>query len=213
MNTELQRRTQGGCRKGAAGAPLLMVTYCMAKHGPGKCVHCLRDVRVRISDHVFPASWYPDTTPANLEKWQVPSCVECNRELGAIENRLLVSLVHFLDPHDPGSSGLYEKARRAIDPAAGKNHKDRARRLARGERLLRDSRVGKDIPTEGVYPGLGERWERPEHEKMALLVPAEGLRRLTEKIVRGIVFKEDDRYVERPMKLRSFPSGLWNQIS
>jgi hypothetical protein len=36
--------------------------------GPGKCVHCLKDVEERNSDHVFPASWYPDSTPPNLEE-------------------------------------------------------------------------------------------------------------------------------------------------
>ena len=55
------------------------------KLGPGKCVHCLKDVEERNSDHVFPESWYPDSTPPNLEKWQIPSCIPCNSEYGKLE--------------------------------------------------------------------------------------------------------------------------------
>jgi hypothetical protein len=48
------------------------------KLGSGKCVHCFKDVEGRNSDHVFPASWYPDSTPPDLEKRQIPSCIPCN---------------------------------------------------------------------------------------------------------------------------------------
>ena len=44
------------------------------------CVYCLKLFEELTSDHVFPKSWYPETTPENLEKWQMPACVECNQE-------------------------------------------------------------------------------------------------------------------------------------
>jgi hypothetical protein len=44
----------------------------------GKCVHCLQDPVELTWDHVLPVSWYPTTTPPNLEKWQIPSCWPCN---------------------------------------------------------------------------------------------------------------------------------------
>jgi len=49
-------------------------------------------------DHVFPESWYPQTTPSNLEKWKIPSCIRCNSALGMMEDRLLIQLAHALDP-------------------------------------------------------------------------------------------------------------------
>ena len=55
----------------------------------GKCVHCLKDPVVLTSDHMFPRAWYPDATPENLEKWQIPSCVECNHRYSKIEGDLL----------------------------------------------------------------------------------------------------------------------------
>jgi len=50
-----------------------------------RCVHCLRFFKVLTSDHVFPVSWYPETTPDNLEKWQMPSCKKCNEKYGKID--------------------------------------------------------------------------------------------------------------------------------
>jgi len=45
----------------------------MAKKFPqGRCIHCLEEFSSLTSDHVFPDSWYPETTPDNLEKWQMP---------------------------------------------------------------------------------------------------------------------------------------------
>jgi len=55
-----------------------------------QCAHCLKYVDKATSDHVFPKSWYPSTTPKGVEKWQMPSCIECNSRMGKIENELLL---------------------------------------------------------------------------------------------------------------------------
>jgi hypothetical protein len=55
----------------------------------GKCVHCLKDNVELTDDHMFPKSWYPDTTAENLEKWTIPSCLECNQRLGKLERDLI----------------------------------------------------------------------------------------------------------------------------
>ena len=56
----------------------------MAKSIPGRCVHCLHEVDAITDDHLFPRSWYPTTTPQNLEKWKFPACGRCNREYGKV---------------------------------------------------------------------------------------------------------------------------------
>jgi hypothetical protein len=43
-----------------------------------------------------------------------------------------------------------------------------------------------------------ERWGRPPTQGLGILVPANGFRRLTEKIVRGIYFLEDKKFIEPP---------------
>jgi hypothetical protein len=55
----------------------------------GKCVHCLKDNVELTEDHMFPKAWYPDTTAENLEKWKIPSCLECNQRLGKLERDLI----------------------------------------------------------------------------------------------------------------------------
>jgi hypothetical protein len=44
---------------------------------------------------------YPDTTPENLEKWQIPSCLECNQRLGKLENDLIGRIALTLDANPP----------------------------------------------------------------------------------------------------------------
>ena len=171
------------------------------KPGPGPCVHCLKIVEHRNWDHVFPRSWYPDTTPSDVEKWKVPTCRPCNDEYGRIEHELLTTLSMCVDPKTSESSGIYGKALRSLDPSQGKTDKDRRAREEKKQQILSQILTGDEIPKEGIYPGLGERWDRPRAEQSALFVPAKSLQRLVEKIVRGIVFIEDQRLIDERMEI------------
>ncbi len=86
--------------------------------GPGRCVHCLREVEGLTSDHVIPESWYPGSTPLDLEKWQAPACSECNSESGKVEAKLLEYMGLCVDPESEAAEGIGEKALRAFDPTA-----------------------------------------------------------------------------------------------
>ena len=94
-------------------------------------MHCLKDPLDRNWDHVFPKSWYPNTTSQNLEKWQIPSCIPCNSHYGKIEEDLIGRFALALDSKNPASAGLVETAIRAIDPTAGRDERDVAARLAK----------------------------------------------------------------------------------
>lgn len=97
----------------------------MAKSaGSGKCVHCLRDVPELTWDHIFPVSWYPETTPRNIAKWKAPSCAWCNKHYGVLEQDLLICLGLCVSPYDEKSKGIAQKALRSIDPRQTKNHRD-----------------------------------------------------------------------------------------
>lgn len=80
---------------------------------PGKCVHCLAEPVLRTWDHVFPKSWYPTSTPANLEKWKIPACETCNREYGTLEHDLMLKIGLCLDPDTQESAGIVEKVLRS----------------------------------------------------------------------------------------------------
>lgn len=89
-----------------------------------------------------------------------------------------------------------EKAIRAFDPAAGKSHGDAAKRAQAREGLIARLTVGAGIPTEGIYPGLGERWDRPKQEQVAVRIPKSDIDALAEKVVRGICWIDGEEYIE-----------------
>jgi hypothetical protein len=170
----------------------------------GRCVHCLKDGVELTSDHMFPKAWYPDATPANLEKWKFPSCFECNQRYSKIEGDLLNRAALALDTKHPASEGLAEAALRAMDPNAGRDEKDAAARAARGKKMLAEMFRGEEIPQGQVMPGLGERWGRTKGEQLAIQLPRASLDAVTEKIVRGLAYREDGHFIEAPYKIDTF---------
>ena len=161
----------------------------------GKCVHCGCYSEEITSDHVFPESWYPRTTRENLYKWQVPSCSTCNLELGKIEKDLMIRIGLCLDPNDPSSRGIHDKARRAIDSKCGKGKKDVAARLAKRKQIMGQTMEGYDIPMPAVYPEFGPAEGHPMQEQIAVTLPVSSMRKLGEKIIRGIVYIEDGEII------------------
>jgi hypothetical protein len=167
----------------------------------GKCVHCLGDTVDRTWDHIFPKAWYPDTTPENLEKWQIPSCLECNQRLGKLENDLIGRIALTLDAKNPASKGLAEKALRAINPAEARDDGDAVAREARAKKLLNEMFKGEQIKSKNIVPGLGERWGRSVEEQVAIKIPDESFPAITEKIVRGLAFREEGVFIEPPQEI------------
>jgi hypothetical protein len=175
------------------------------KPKPGKCVHCLETFQNLTWDHVFPEAWYPDTTPPNQYKWQVPSCEDCNRKYGDLENDLLTRLSICLEPSELASAGIAEKGMRAIDPQYAKKEKDRKFRQAKREKILRELWIGKSIPEKHLYPNFGLYADIPKQEQVSVPISAKSVERLAEKIVRGIYYMEDNRFIEPPYRIESFP--------
>jgi len=93
---------------------------------------------------------------------------------------------------------------RAYDPRYGKNHKDRKIREAKRRKLLEKMMHGDDIPNQGIYPGLGERWNRDRKDQVALTIPKRYVDRLGIKIVRGIAFLEDGIFVEDDYEIEPY---------
>jgi hypothetical protein len=63
---------------------------------------------------------------------------------------------------------------------------------------------GEKIKSANVVPGLGERWGRPLEQQLAIKIPEESFPAMTEKIVRGLVYREDDAFIEPPHKIECF---------
>lgn len=154
-------------------------------------MHCLKEVPKRNWDHVFPVSWYPDTTPQNLEKWKIPSCKQCNDDYGQIEKQFGQILSLCIDADKPEVVGVYNRLKRGFDPSLAKNAKDRKARERERERIINNFMYGQEIPDQGTYPALGERWGRQREDQIALTVPKRFIDRIAIKIVKGIAFIEE----------------------
>ncbi|OJU19066.1 MAG: hypothetical protein BGN84_00845 [Afipia sp. 62-7] len=153
---------------------------------------------------MFPKAWYPDATPENLEKWQFPCCFECNQRYSKIEGDLLNRVALALDSKNPASAGLVDAALRAMDPHAGRDEKDAAARAAKGKKILGQMFKGEEIPQDQLMPGLGERWGRTKDEQLGVQIPRASVDAMTEKIVRGLVYREDGLFIEEPYKIDAF---------
>jgi hypothetical protein len=139
-----------------------------------------------------------------LEKWKAPSCIPCNRKYGKLEEDFLRRVALCLDPSAPATRSIVEKVLRSMRPSASKNNADRRIRASLRDSILRELLEGAEIPDEGIYPRLGERWQRDMQDQAAITVPAESFRLLTEKIVRGIFYVEDKKFIDLPFKIEFF---------
>lgn len=166
-----------------------------------RCVHCLEYSKDITWDHVLPRAWYPSTTPQNIGRWKIPACSKCNKEYGQLEEDLLIRIGLCLDPKDPACLGIPQKALRAVSPQFAKNPKDRACRQRRYEKLMRESLSGDNVPTQGIYPNLGNIAPTLHSSLLAFIIPAESIKRLNEKIIRGITFINDGCYIEKSMHI------------
>jgi len=172
----------------------------------GRCVHCLSQTDSITADHVFPRSWYPDTTPPTVQRWTVPCCSVCNFELGRLEKDLLIRLVLCVNPKSEAASGLASRAMRSLGIDADRlseretSHRAKLRDKIRAELMPHADLIEKP----GKIPGLGppEGSESP----WSLPIPWAGLAIVAEKIVRGCEYKLKDRFVESPYGMRIFVS-------
>lgn len=114
------------------------------------------------------------------------------------EGDLLVKFGMCVDPADPRSGGIAEKAMRAIEAKEGRDPRDAARREALRRKLLGQTIHGEIIPRAATYPGFGPHADQPEREQVAIPVSATAIRQLAEKVVRGLMYVTDGKYVEDP---------------
>jgi hypothetical protein len=163
------------------------------KAGPGPCVHCLAYFEKRTWDHLFPVSWYPDSTPENLELWKFPACEPCNADYGRLEQDLLLRAGLCLDPAILHASGIPERVLRSIDPEHAKDEKDRRVREARRRNILDETFLVLEEHMQGVIPGFGPR---PGAElPIGIGVSPDALTRLVEKVARGLTYRREERLI------------------
>lgn len=173
------------------------------KSKQGRCVHCLRSVDRVTSDHVFPEAWYPETTPAGLEKWQVPACFECNQRHGRFEADLLLRIALCTDPADLRSLGVSDRVHRSMDPARARNQRDRDHRINRRRKVISQLIPVHWVPPESIFPGFGPYPDAAPEDQIGIGLPKDAIEALVTKIVRGMTYL-DGKYIEEDHEIEVF---------
>jgi hypothetical protein len=147
-------------------------------------------------DHLLPESWYPETTPENIEKWKFPACRACNGAYGRLEEDLLYRLGLCVSQKDDASKGIQPKVVKALNSERGKNEKDKRARQRNKEKML--SQIVQLDPTPGMefFPGFGPKPGQEGGPYTVVGLPHDALVKLTEKIVRGITYIVDKSFIE-----------------
>jgi hypothetical protein len=171
-----------------------------------KCVHCLRELTKKTKDHVFPASWYPDTTPNDVQRWTVPSCSECNGTLGKIEKEMFVRLALCTNPTRAEASGMSKSALRSLGIGVDNlTPKEKAHRIALAKKVFLKVKPLKDRGGIGLLPGLGPHEGFPAGEQLTLTISNATLYSVSEKIIRGCEYKlNNEGYIEKPYRLKIY---------
>ena len=176
----------------------------MTKKFSKRCAHCLRDYEKLTFDHVFPKSWYPETTTENIEKWKMPSCRECNSRMGKIENDLLLKFGMCMPPFAHPSLGVAQKAMRSIDPRSARDHNDAKHRKKRREKFLKETIDPKTVPLSSIFPGFGFHTGQDPANEIAITVAKADLEAIAKKIIRGITWAIDKKYIEPDYEIKIF---------
>lgn len=155
---------------------------------------------------MFPSSWYPDTTPDDVQRWTAPSCESCNGHFGELEKELLVFLAYCINPTKPAAQGLYERARRTIGIGVdGLSNEEKRHREARWRKLRNEVRPYSPEVQPHIIPGLGPHPEAPASSQMQLTIEAESIHSVVKKIVRGCEYwLAGGRIVEPPYEIQVF---------
>jgi hypothetical protein len=170
----------------------------------GRCVHC-RGV-ASTKDHVFPDSWYPESTPGNVQRWTVPCCEKCNRDLGLIEKEVFVRLGLCINPEKVAATGISKRVIRSFGIGAQDLDEDEARiRAALKKEVLKSAKPYSDEANPHLLPGIGPHPEAPAEQQFQIDIPADKLYEVARKIIRGCEYWfSNGRIVELPYQIEIF---------
>lgn len=105
-------------------------------------------------DHVSSRRWYPPSTPSTIARWKVPACDRCNNRKSRFEQQMFVRLALCADPTNPAAHGMYDRAKRAIDPDAASDVLERSKRRRLREQIMSEMQQVAQLPGEGILPSF-----------------------------------------------------------
>jgi hypothetical protein len=170
-----------------------------------RCVHCGKTLTETTKDHVFPDSWYPETTPDDTQRWTVPSCSACNNRLGSIEKKVFSRLALCIDPRKAEAAGLSTKVMRSLGigiEGLGAEEAEHRRKQKLG--LIAAIKPHDPAASASILPGLGSHAGFRDEELLQVKIPADLLYAVADKIVRGSEYSFAGRIVEKPYCIQIF---------
>jgi len=176
----------------------------MSKQDSIRCIHCGQTLIEETLDHVFPKSWYPETTTAEVQRWTVPSCKSCNNKLGAMEKEVFSRLILCVDPRKAEAAGLSAKAIRSMGiRVEGLSAEEAEHRRKQKHKIISATKPYK-AGTE-TLPGLEPHPGFPEDTGLQIEIPSELLHKVAKKMVRGCeYFLKKGRIVEKPYEIEIY---------
>jgi hypothetical protein len=186
-------------------APVSKENGQMAETDQLRCVHCGKTVTEMTKDHVFPDSWYPETTPDSTQRWTVPSCSACNNRLGSIEKKVFSRLALCIDPRKAEAAGLSAKVRCSLGigvEGLGAVEAEHRRKQKLG--LMAAIKPHESAASASILPGLGSHAGFEDKELPQIRIPADLLNTVADKIVRGCEYSLSGRIVEKPYRIQIF---------
>ena len=169
-----------------------------------RCVHCYRVLKKKTKDHVFPSSWYPENTPENVQRWTVPSCRECNEKFGEMEKEVFIRAALCVGPVKGEAEGLSRRALESLGvEASGISVEEQRHRQALKVKIAKQ--IKPHVPGTEHFPGLGPHEGFPEDEQHEIRIPAEQMKEVAGKIVRGCEYVlAKRRIIEDPYTLEIY---------
>lgn len=172
----------------------------------GRCVHCGKTHEKLTKDHVFPDSWYPESTPGTVQHWTVPACSPCNGELGLVEKEVFVRLGLCVNPQKVAATGISKRVIRSLGiRAEGLDEDEKRIRAALKDEVLRGAKPFAEEDRPHILPGIGPHPEAPPEKQIQIDIPSDKLYQAARKIVRGCEYWfSDGRIVEPPYEIEIF---------
>lgn len=171
---------------------------------PARCVHCHKILEKKTKDHVFPSSWYPENTPANVQRWTVPSCRDCNERFGEMEKEVFIRAAMCVGPVKGEAAGLSKRALKSLGvKAPGLSAEEQRHRQALKDGILKE--ITPYVPGTECLPGLGPHPGFPDDQQYQIRISAEQLKAVAGKIVRGCEYVLGQRrIIEDPYALQIY---------
>jgi hypothetical protein len=152
------------------------------------CVYCCAAEGVD-REHVFPYSWYPDTTPPEVQRLTVPACRACNERFKRHEESVGHDLIMVADSARPEAAGVHERLSKSWRADQAKTAKEGKHRLIKANRIWRTMRWADPAPG-GPHVQIHSASGLVLRVSPARAIEKPGLKALAEKFIRGLHFGE-----------------------